>query len=104
MYEGKVAKVDSLSELVWRHSGAVDGLHSLVDVAQGLVGSACGDVFEEVEERFAHPFVRVHQGRDKFLVHRCCRDLVLVVLLNLACQCWGHRWVPRGPGVVTVGL
>ena len=44
----------------------------------------CGDVLEEVEERFTHPSVRVHHERDEFLVHRCGRDLVFVVLLSLA--------------------
>ena len=43
-----------------------------------------GDVFEEVEERVAHPSVRVHNERDEFLVHCCGRDLVLVFLLSLA--------------------
>ena len=46
------------------------------------MGGVCGDVFEEVEERFAHPSVRVHHERDEFLMHRRC--LVLVVLLSLA--------------------
>lgn len=41
-------------------------------------------VFEEVEEQFAYPFVRVHHERDGFLVHCYCRVLVLVVLINLA--------------------
>ena len=44
----------------------------------------CSNVFEEVEERFAQPSVRVHHEQDEFLVHRCGRDLVLVVLLSLA--------------------
>ena len=55
VYEGEVAKVDSVSELVRRVDGVVDGLRSLVGVARGSVGGVCGDVFEEVEERFAHP-------------------------------------------------
>ena len=59
-------------------------MRSLVDVARGSVGGVCGDVFEEVEERFAHPYVRVHHERDEFLVHRCGRDLALVVLLSPA--------------------
>ena len=84
VYEGEVAKVDSVSELVRRVDGVVDGLRSLVDVARGSVGGVCGDVFEEVEERFAHPSVRVHHERDEFLMHRCSRGLVLVVLLRLA--------------------
>ena len=45
--------------------------------------AVCGDVFEEVEERFAHPSVRVHHERDEFLMHRR-RRLVLVVLVSLA--------------------
>ena len=84
VYEGEVAKVDSVSELVRRVDGVVDGLRSLVDVARGSVGGVCGDVFEEVEERFAHPSVRVHHERDEFLMHRRSRGLVLVVLLSLA--------------------
>ena len=44
----------------------------------------CSNVFEEVQERFAHPSVRVHHERDEFLMHRCSRGLVLVVLLRLA--------------------
>ena len=82
VYEGEIAKVDLVSELVRRVDGVVDGLRSLVDVARGSVGGVCGDVFEEVEERFAHPSVRVHHERDEFLMHRRC--LVLVVLLSLA--------------------
>ena len=84
VYEGEVSEVDSVSELVRRVDGVVDGLRSLVDVARGSVGGVCGDVFEEVEERFAHPSVRVHHERDDFLMHRCSRSLVLVVLLSLA--------------------
>ena len=56
VYEGEVAKVDSVSELVRRVDGVVDGLRSLVDVARGSVGGVCSNVFEEVEERFAHPY------------------------------------------------
>ena len=37
VYEGEVAKVDSVSELVRRVDGVVDGLRSLVDVARGSV-------------------------------------------------------------------
>ena len=42
--------------------GAVDGLRSPIDVARGSVGGVCGDVFEEIEERFAHLSGRVHHG------------------------------------------
>ena len=35
VYEGEVAKVDSVSELVRGVDGVVDGLRSLVDVARG---------------------------------------------------------------------
>ena len=70
VYEGEVAKVDSVSELVRRVAGVVDGLRPLVDVARGSVGGVCGDVFEEVEELFAHPSVRIHHERDEFLMHR----------------------------------
>ena len=38
VYEGEVAKVDSVSELVRRVDRVVDGLRSLVDVARGSVG------------------------------------------------------------------
>ena len=82
--------MDSVSELVWRGDGVVDGLRSLIDVARGSVGGVCGDVFE-VEERFAHPSVRVHHERDEFLVDRCGRGLVLVVLLSLAFRDGGRR-------------
>ena len=51
VYEGEVAKVDSVSELVRRVDGVVDRLLSLVDVARGSAGGECSDVFEEVEER-----------------------------------------------------
>ena len=44
----------------------------------------CSNVFEEVEERFAHPSVRVHHERDEFLMHSRSRGLVLVVLISLA--------------------
>ena len=37
-----------------------------------------------MEERFAHSYARVHHERDEFLVHRCGRDLALVVLLSPA--------------------
>ena len=48
--------------------GVVDGLRSLVDVARGSEGGVRGNVFEEVEERFAHPSVRVHhEHHDLFL-------------------------------------
>ena len=73
VYEGEVAMVDSVSELVRRVDGVVDGLRSLVDVARGSVGGVCSNVFEEVEERFAHPSVCVHHERDEFLVQQCQR-------------------------------
>ena len=38
VYEGEVAKGDSVSELVRRVDRVVDGLRSLVDVARGSVG------------------------------------------------------------------
>ena len=60
VYEGEVAMVDSVSELVRRVDGVVDGLRSLVDVARGSVGGVCGDAFKEVEDRLVHPPVRVH--------------------------------------------
>jgi hypothetical protein len=44
VYEGEVAKVDSVSELVRRVDGVVDGLRSLVGAARGSVGGVCGDV------------------------------------------------------------
>ena len=58
-------------------------MRSLVDVARGSAGGVFGNVFEEVEERFAHPSARVHHERDEFLVHRRGRR-VLVVLVSLA--------------------
>ena len=73
-----------VSELVRRVDGVVDGLRPLVDVARGSAGGVCGDVFEEVKERFAHPSVRVHHERDEFLMHRRGRRLVLVVIVSLA--------------------
>ena len=88
MYEGEVAEVGLVSELVRRVDGVVDGLRSLVDVARGSEGGVRGNVFEEVEERFAHPSVRVHHERDEFLVHRRSSDLVLVVLISLAIFDW----------------
>ena len=51
--------MESVSELIWRGDG-VDGLRPLVGVARGSVGGVCGDAFEEVEDRFVHPPVRVH--------------------------------------------
>ena len=44
MYEGEVAEVGLVSELVRRVDGVVDGLRSLVDVARGSEGGVCGDV------------------------------------------------------------
>ena len=47
--------------------------HKWLDVARGSVGGVTGNVFEEVEERFAHPSVCVHHERDEFLVQQCQR-------------------------------
>ena len=80
VYEGEVSEVDSVSELVRRVDGVVDGLRPLVDVARGSAGGECGDVFEEVEERFAHPSVRVHHEREEFLMHRRGRRLNLIII------------------------
>ena len=57
VYEGEIAQVDVVPELVGWFDGVIDGLCSLVDVARGSVGGVAGNVFEEVEERFAHPSV-----------------------------------------------
>ena len=80
VYEGEVAQVDMVPELVGWFDGAINGLRSLVgwfdgainglrslvdDVARGSVGGVTGNVFEEVEERFAHPSVCVHHERDE---------------------------------------
>ena len=73
VYKGEVAQVDVVPELVGWFDGVIDGLCSLVDVARGSVGGVAGDVFEEVEERFAHPSVCVHHERDEFLVQQCQR-------------------------------
>ena len=99
VYEGEVSEVDTVSELVRRVDGVVDGLRPLVDVARGSAGGECGDVFEEVEERFAHPSVRVHHERDEFLMHRRGRRLVLVVLVSLA----SHDGVAVGGRVALAG-
>ena len=58
--------------------------HKWLDVARGSVGGVTGNVFEEVEERFAHPSVCVHHERDEFLVHCARRGLVLTVLSTIA--------------------
>jgi len=50
--------VDSVAELGGQGDGVEDGLRSLVDVARCSVGVVCGEVFDEVEEQFAHPSVR----------------------------------------------
>jgi len=100
VYEGEVAMVDSVSELVRRVDGVVDGLRSLVDVARGSVGGVCSNVFEEVEERFAHPSVRVHHERDELLMHRRSHSFVLVVLIGLA----NPEWVTVGDRVSLAGL
>ena len=84
VYEGEVAQVDVVPELVGWFDGVIDGLRSLVDVARGSVGGVTGNVFEEVEERFAHPSVCVHHERYEFLVHRGRRVLILTVLLSIA--------------------
>ena len=99
VYEGEVSEVDTVSELVRRVDGVVDGLRPLVDVARGSAGGECGDVFEEVDERFAHPSVRVHHERDEFLMHRRGRRLVLVVLVSLA----SHDGVAVGGRVALAG-
>ena len=92
VYEGEVAQVDMVPELVGRFDGVIDGLRSLVDVARGSVGGVTGNVFEEVEERFAHPSVCVHHERDEFLVHCARRGLVLTVLSTIAlCDGVGSR-------------
>ena len=98
MYEGEVAQLDMVPELVGRFRGAIDGLRSLVDVARGTVGGVTGNVFEEVEERFAHPFVFVHHERDEFLVH----------LLDLPSKCqksplteWQNRQNTKVPQKLT---
>ena len=44
VYEGEVAEVGLVSELVRRVDGVVDGLRSLVDVARGSEGGVCGNV------------------------------------------------------------
>jgi hypothetical protein len=55
--------------------------HKWLDVARGSVGGVTGNVFEEVEERFAHPSVCVHHERDEFLVHCARRGLILTPIL-----------------------
>ena len=50
VYEGEVAQVDMVPELVGRFDGFIDDLRSLVAVARGSVGGVTGNVFEEVEE------------------------------------------------------
>ena len=92
VYEGEVAQVDMVPELVGWFDGVINGLRSLVDVARGSVGGVTGNVFEEVEERFAHPSVCVHHERDEFLVHCARRGLVLTVLSTIAlCDGVGSR-------------
>ena len=51
VYEGEVAQVDMVPELVGRFDGVIDGLRSLVDVARGSVGGVTGNVFEEKYHR-----------------------------------------------------
>ena len=88
----KVAQLDVVPELVGRFDGDIDGLRSLVGVARGSVGGVTGNVFEEVEERFANPSVCVHHERDEFLVHCARRGLVLTVLSTIAlCDGVGSR-------------
>ena len=65
VYKGEVAQMSMVPDLVGRFDGVIDGLRSLVDVARGSVGGVTGNVFEEVEERFAHPSVCVHHERDE---------------------------------------
>ena len=60
----------------------------------------CSNVFEEVEERFAHPSVRVHHERDELLMHRRSHSFVLVVLIGLA----NPEWVTVGDRVSLAGL
>ena len=63
VYEGEVSEVDTVSELVRRVDGVVDGLRPLVDVARGSAGGECGDVFEEVEEGLPIlPYVSITSG------------------------------------------
>ena len=81
VYKGEVAQVGMVPDLVGRFDGVINGLRSLVDVAQGSVGGVTGNVFEEVEERFAHPSVCVHHERDEFLVHCARRGLILTPIL-----------------------
>ena len=92
-------------DLVGRFDGSIDGLRSLVDVARGSVGGVTGNVFEEVEERFAHPSVCVHHERDEFLVHCARRGLVLTVLSTIAlCDgvCSRRRLTLTGLGLASV--
>ena len=72
VYEGEVAQVDMVPQLIRRYDGVIDGVRLLVDVARGSVGGVCGDVFEEVEEPFGHSPVCVHREWDGVLVH-CVR-------------------------------
>lgn len=53
-----------------RFDGIIDGLRSLVDVARGSEDSVCGNVLEEVGERFTHSSVSVDHKRNVLLVHR----------------------------------
>ena len=84
VYKGEVAQVGMVPDLVGRFDGVINGLRSLVDVAQGSVGGVTGNVFQEVEERFAHPSVCVHHERDEFLAHCVRRVLILTVLSTIA--------------------
>ena len=84
VYEGEIAQVDVVPELVGWFDGVINGLRSLVDVARDSVGGVTGDVFEEIEERFAHPSVCVHHERNEFLVHCVRCVLILTVLLSIA--------------------
>ena len=52
--------------------------------ARGSVGGVTGNVFEENEERFAHPSVCFHHERDEILVHCVRCVLILTVLLSIA--------------------
>ena len=87
-----------VSELVGRFDGIIDGLRSLVAVARGSVGSVCGAVFEEVEERFAHLSVCVHHERYEFFVH-CVRCVLILTVLRILAY---HDGVAAGG--IAVGL
>ena len=107
VYKGEVAQVGMVPDLVGRFDGVIDGLRSLVDVARGSVGGVTGNVFEEVEERFAHPSVCVHHERDEFLVH-CVRRVLILTVLSTIARCDGvvsrRRLTLTGLGLAGVVL